>query len=434
MSNAVFPFLAGALVVPALAQEPTASSTPSSTPTSYPIECDPSDCDEPVECDEPTSLECDPDESAGSVELVLSATIEPRVADLEVVSMPSSSEAPNTSSDAPAGAPEVEPAPEYGLTGAWGGLRASLADRGIEFGASLILDTHQIASGGIDRDTITHSLFDFTASFDLAKLAGLKDAVLVADAYVINGRNPTDSVGDFQSFSSISAGHVAQLGQLYYEQYFLEQKLRVKLGKADTNSDFAAPDSSGDFVHSASAFSPTLVGMATYPNPATCALAFWQPNEAFYVGARVYDGATNAGIATGGHGPSTFFGSPSDLFLICESGYRWTCCADDLAGRFTLGAWRHTGDFDRFAGGTEDGTEGWYASVDQELARLGGDGGGALAAFLQWGNADQDVADVDSHFGAGLACTGCCGRADDSLGFYVSSVGFSEGAGTSADS
>ncbi|MBK7877026.1 MAG: carbohydrate porin [Planctomycetes bacterium] len=255
----------------------------------------------------------------------------------------------------------------------------------------------------------------------------------MANAYIVNGRNPSDSVGDFQSFSSISAGHVAQLGQLYYEQYLFDQKLRLKLGKADTNADFAAPDSSGEFTHSASAFSPTTFSMATYPNPATCIAAFWQPNESWYASVGVYDGATNAGYNTGGRGPSTFFGAPSDLFLIGEAGFRWTSGKDDLAGRFSVGGWRHTGDFDRFTGGTEDGTGGWYVIADHEVARLSGDEGGTLAAFLQWGSADEEVAEVNKHFGAGFALNGCCGRSDDSLGMYVSSVGFSEGAATSAD-
>lgn len=345
--------------------------------------------------------------------------------------MPSSSEAPNTSSDAPADAPEVEPAPEYGLTGAWGGLRASLAERGIEFGASLILDTHQIASGGIDRDTITHSLFDFTASFDLAKLAGLKDAVLVADAYVINGRNPTDSVGDFQSFSSISAGHVAQLGQLYYEQYFLEQKLRVKLGKADTNSDFAAPDSSGDFVHSASAFSPTIVGMATYPNPATCALAFWQPNEAFYVGAQACTTARR-----------TRASRPADTDRARSSARRrtssWIARAaiagraaptiSPAASRSAPGVTRGTSIASRAAPRTAP-RAGTPRSI--RSSRVSAATGAARSRRSSSGATRTRTSPTSTATSArALACTGCCGRADDSLGFYVSSVGFSEGAGT----
>lgn len=415
MRNTVSFLLAGVLAASALAQQPSPTdSSAASAESVYPIECD-----------EVASANS---EDAGIDELALGTDVEIRVAVLESVAA-EADEAPTPVADA-----AEEEACSYGLTGDWGGLRKQLEDKGITFGASLIFDLHQIASGGVDRDTIGHTYFDLTTTFDLAKLVGLSDAVLVADAYVINGRNPSDLVGDYQSFSSISADHVAQLGQLYYEQYLFDQKLRVKLGKADANVDFGAPDSSGEFVHSGAFYTPTMSELPTYQNPASAIAAFWQPNDRWSASLGVYDGATHAGINTGGRGPSTFFGDPDDLFVIGEASHRWTHGADDLAGRFTLGAWRHTGDFARFDGGTDDGTTGYYALADVELARVGeGDGQGTLAAFMQWGAADEDVADVDQHFAAGLSCSNICGCADDAVGFYVSSIGFSEGLGTSAD-
>lgn len=323
-----------------------------------------------------------------------------------------------------------------GLTGDWDGARTSLGDSGVDIKSSLIFDVNTIAEGGRERDTVGHSFFDLAVTFDLAKLANWSDAHIVADGYIVGGRNPSAEAGDFQAFSNTAAIRVTQLAQLFLEKRFFDQKLRVKLGKADANADFGAPDHGGDFIHTSAAFSPTIVGFTTFPNPSTCVVVSGSLTDALTLDAGVYDGATNAGTRTGGHGPSTFFGKPSDLFYIGEANYTWAVGEQDLAGRFALGVWHHTGNFANFDGSTDDGTSGYYALVDQELARLGAaDEPGTLAGFLQWGSADSDVAVADGHVGMGLTASGCCsGRPDDALGFYMSRANFSNESGIAAAS
>jgi porin len=334
----------------------------------------------------------------------------------------------------------VEAAPEEasaghdfaGLTGDWAGVRARLADTGVEVGASLWFDVYNIASGGLERETSTGSYLDLLATFDLETLCGLEQAAIVANAYAINGTNPSDHAGDFQYFSNIAnTDHVEQLGQLFYEQYLFDEQLRIKLGKTDANAEFAVVQNGLEFVSSSAGFSPTIFAMPTYPNPATCVSAFYDPSEHWHFGAGVWDGAANAGFSTGSRGPSTFFGSPSDLFLIAEGNYLWSAGEDELAGRVALGGWHHTGDFATFSGGNDEGSGGLYAICEQELSRVGD---GTLASFLQYGSADEDVSDCDRHLGAGVTLTGCCGRADDAVGFYFSQAHFSEAAGTTASS
>lgn len=339
-----------------------------------------------------------------------------------------------SAADAPAEASDAADEP-HGLTGDWDGARSRLADQGIEIAGSLIFDTHRIAEGGIERRTVGHTLVDVNASFDLAKLAGWDDALVVADAYFANGRNPSASAGDYQSFSNISVSrNYAQLAQLYLEKSFFDQRLRLKLGKADANADFAAPDHCGAFLNSAAAWSPSMFPFPSYPNPATCIVMSGQLTESWTLAAGVYDGAGNTGLRTGGHGPGSFFGDPSDTFYIGELGHTWTLGDDELAGHCALGAWWHTGNFDAFSGGVDDGTNGHYAFVDQELARLGAaDEPGTLSAFVQWGGADDDVAPVDAHYALGVVAEGVgAGRPDDAFGCYWSRVRFSEGAGLSA--
>jgi porin len=318
----------------------------------------------------------------------------------------------------------LEAEPEAG----WAGLRARLEERGTSFTASLWLDAHRVASGGLERGNVVNSFFDATATFDLDALCGVPNALVVLDAYAVNGRDVSELAGDAQVLSNTANDrHAEQLAQLYYEQSVLDGALRFKLGKADVNVDFAAVENGGEFIQSSAGFSPTIFALPTYPEPSCGGALFWQPAEHLSLGIGVFDGAANAGFHTGSRGPSTLFGAPSDLFSIAEGGATWSL--GELAGRVALGAWHHNGDFERFDGGSESGTGGSYALCEQELARWNDS---SVASFVQWGDADSGIAEIDGHVALGCIWTGLGERTDDALGVYWTRAHFASGLGTSA--
>jgi porin len=330
--------------------------------------------------------------------------------------------------------PAVEGKPVYGLSGSWGGVRDSLFERGIALNFSLTFEANRVLSGGLVQHTTGHALYDLNASFDLERIAGWKDAQLSVEAYAVHGHDPSLDVGDYQVFSDYSTDERAQIAQVFYEQWFAERTLRLKLGKLDANSDFGLPGTEVESIHSGKWYSPTTFPMVTYPNPAFGMLAGWVPDEDWSLQLGVYDGATALGVETGGLGPATFFGDPEGNFCIGELARRWRVGARELAGGATLGAWRHTGTFDEFSGGTTNGTGGFYGTLDQEFSHAAeGESGGTQSAFLQLGLADEEVSPVDTHLGLGFRWAGACSaRPDDAFGLYVSRVHFSEGAGFSA--
>jgi porin len=129
----------------------------------------------------------------------------------------------------------------------------------------------------------------------------------------------------------------------------------------------------------------------------------------------VFVGAGQEGIQTGERGPSTLLGDPSDLFVIAEVGYE--CASRTLPGRVSVGAFEHTGTFARFDGGSEDGTSGLYAVLEQTVnvqAR-------PFDLFLQLGEADDSVAAITRHVGIGATAGDVImpGRSD-ALGVGVS--------------
>jgi porin len=159
--------------------------------------------------------------------------------------------------------------------------------------------------------------------------------------------------------------------------------------------------------------------------------------EGVYVTAGAFDGAMQEGVPTGSRGPDTLFGPPSDTYLAAEAGLTWTGGDAGRVGRLAVGAWHHTGTFDRLAGGTRDGASGGYVVLDQTLFRENADAeddAQGLGAFAVLDAADDDVFEVDHHVAAGLAWTGLLdGRDADVVGLGATWVHFSADAGFPGD-
>jgi carbohydrate-selective porin OprB len=141
----------------------------------------------------------------------------------------------------------------------------------------------------------------------------------------------------------------------------------------------------------------------------------------------VFDGALQEGRTTGELGPKTLYDDPSDLYLVGEVGFQLGDC------QLKLGVSHHTGTFDEFDGGTQNGNTGFYALLDASLWKENPDDDEdeqGLGGFLVYDTAESDVTEVDQHFGGGLAWTGALpGRDSDVIGMGASYAHFSGGAG-----
>ncbi len=325
------------------------------------------------------------------------------------------------------------------LLGELFGLRSGLEEAGIAIDATLVFDASAAWAGGVSRRSVSRALLDVGASFDLERILGLAGGTVFVDVQWQNGRNGSAAVGDIQGFSNIDAPNRTQLNELWYEQTLLDGRLRLKVGKLDANGEFAFVDGGGEFLNSSMGFSPTIFTLPTYPDPAFSVNVFAYPTEFLYVGFGVYDGSGALGVETGRRGLRTFFADNADeLFLVGEVGFTYDLF-DGLAGRIAAGGWGHTANFERFDGGVEDGTAGFYFLVDQRLWRENSadeEDEQGVAAFFQLGWADEDVSEIALHVGGGATWTGLLpGRDEDVLGFGVTWVQLSDepGAGFGED-
>jgi porin len=326
-------------------------------------------------------------------------------------------------------------------TGDWGGVRTTLEDHGLFVAGSYTFDWSSVWSGGVKNVASTRSLFDLNLTLDFERAFELHGGTLFFDYYSTDGRGGSDDVGDFQAFDNIQTGrNLDQIAELWYEQRFFENdRLRVKFGKIEANSEFAFLDSAAGFINSSAAFSPTMAGFPTYPDPATGVVVFGYPTDWWYIGGGFFDGATVDGYPTGYRGIEHFHSDDESdsWFWIGETGFTWDEVASLGRGRVSAGFTYHTAEFETFAGETEDGAGSFYAGIEQQLTRRGDDEELAekgLYVFARVGCADEDVSEASFHAGAGVSILGTFStRDDDEAGVYYSYVDLSDADGAGFD-
>ncbi|MFM1873039.1 MAG: Porin precursor [Planctomycetota bacterium] len=325
-------------------------------------------------------------------------------------------------------------------TGDWAGLRPRLEDLGIEVSGGYTSDWSAAFSGDVRRRDSYSSLLDFNAAFDLEHLVGWARTIAFVDFYALQGRDPSDDIGDAQGVSNLQGDDREILAELWVETWLSDQ-WRLKVGKIDFNSEFAFNELGGEFVNSTAAVPPTIVAYPTYPDPATAVNLFYHHDDSTYVGFGAFDGAGAEGYSTGKKGLLGIVETDdSDAwFLTAEVGTAWTGGGRWGSGRAAIGGWHHTADFAEFAGSTSSGTSGGWLTLEQTFWRENpdrDDDGQGFGAYTMLGYADDAVSAFGNSLALGLTWTGALpNRDDDVIGLGLFRVDLSDepGAGTPDD-
>lgn len=323
------------------------------------------------------------------------------------------------------------------LTGDWNGARASMEEAGVSFAGSLEIHFGSVLEGGLRRAFSARYMLDGAVTLDMGKIASIAGGKVYLDAYLTRVDGGSRDTGDIQGISNIDSGDDrGQVGEVWWEQTLDDKKVRFKIGKIDANSEFFFPGISSYNLHAAAAMTPAVAATAAFPDPAFGAVLFVYPCEHFYAGGGVFDGATLDGYPTGERGPQTFFSdNDSSSWIFCgETGVTWKSLGDMGKGRVSVGFNHHTGEFERFDGGTHNGSTALYAIAEQQLWQAGKgeeDADRGVYAFLQYGHGESSVNNVENHVGLGLTCVGCMEqRPKDAAGVYCSWVDLSDAPGS----
>jgi porin len=226
------------------------------------------------------------------------------------------------------------------------------------------------------------------------------------------GHSGGEYVGDAQGFSNIDDVPRTHLYELWFQQKLLADKLRVKAGKIDANSEFAVVQSAGDFLNSSMGYSPTILAFPTYPEPQLGLNAFVEPREHYHVGMGLFRTAHDGDM------------------LIAEGARDWKLGEQELAGRSSFGVWRLTGPVACFDGDYMPGTQGFYMVTEQSVwsrKRSEPDGEEKLSAFLQYGQANGEVSRFTRHLGGGIVLESpFAARPHDAIGLAATSARFTD--------
>ena len=287
-------------------------------------------------------------------------------------------------------------------TVAWRDVR----DHGVSLQGVLIYDwsveLHPDESTGFGRYS-----FDLGVPVDGSKLWHLEgSSAMVRLRHHVNNFGH-DELGEMQLYSNIDGSSRTNLYEAWFEQRLASDKLRLKMGKIDANTEFATVQTAGDFLNSSMGYSPTVIAFPTYPEPKLGFNAFLRPTRNNSVGVGVFQTATAGTLA------------------VVEPARSWTLGESEKAGRASVGFWRLGGNPGRFDGTTSSGTLGLYSVIEQAVWRQS-EGERALSGFLQIGVADGHVSPIEKHVGGGAVLQGTFHRRpQDSVGVATTWVRFS---------
>jgi porin len=312
--------------------------------------------------------------------------------------------------------------PRSSLTGDWVGLRPALERRGLTISSAVTSDLSRIRSSSIGSYEVGRALLDAAIELDLDAMAGWKGATIRLQYLDKVGGNGTDCAGDNQGFSNIDAPSFRGLGEAWIEQRLLDDHLRLKVGRVDANSEFAANHSSAEFLNSSMGYSPTILLFPTYPNPKFGVNAFVTPARWLRIGAGVYDGVAREDECSP---------QPDDgLFTVGEVTTSWAFAG--RVGALSVGAWHNSSQLFRLDDGVAEGTAGWFLSAEHSLWHAEGsdptnDDEPHVDLFVKYGSSDPAVSEIARHIGAGLVARGIVpSRPADAVGFGVTRIVLSD--------
>ncbi|MBF0532216.1 MAG: carbohydrate porin [Candidatus Omnitrophica bacterium] len=316
--------------------------------------------------------------------------------------------------------------------------RAVLEEKGLTLRAKSIEDFVSVLHGGISHKDTWNGLLDFGVNYDFGKLGIIPGGTFFFRGAEIHGnQRPTvDLVGDAQGVDGFEGAHGFRVYEMGYEQNLLKDKLSLRAGVLDINSDFAFSDiASVLFMNSALCITPTLVNnisTPTYPITAAGFRTKYAITENITFMAGVWDG--DAGTSEDNkHNLHIKWKNKDGLLSITQTDFKYILpgVGDKLPGTFKLGGWYDSKSFNDVVNTDDNGDAvrhhgnfGGYFIWDQMLWREKDDQG--LSMFWEIAGAPKDRNTVSQHLAGGFTYTGLVpGRDQDQCGIAVTNAYFS---------
>lgn len=145
-----------------------------------------------------------------------------------------------------------------------------------------------------------------------------------------HGRGLTiDFVGDTQVLSNIdSFKNITQIGEYWWEGALFHDRITIRLGKQDVNTEFLFMEIAADFTHSTFGLSPSAA-LPTYPDQSMAAVILAKLSDSVLLKFGIWDALTE-GRDWGISGNNT-------IVAIGEVEYTYTMFDGTMGGKLDLG-------------------------------------------------------------------------------------------------
>jgi porin len=337
------------------------------------------------------------------------------------------------------------------LTNGFFGLGDGLAESGIEIGMNATQIYQHNACGGISthrRAGRYSGSYDVELEVDFEKLFGIEGGrlyMLTEGKWSQSAGINNPAVGSVFNVNGDGAPRRAiDITELWYEQLFPAQELRLRFGKMDLTGGFEhrncpvsfdcssyANDETTQFLNGALVNNPTI----PFPENGLGVAAHYEPDNFWYASAAVADAQADLRET----GFETTFGGEDYFFYIAETGITpvFGSANGSLPGAYRIGLWydpqpkANTDLADEGKSYSDD--VGFYVTCDQMLTKenTSPDDSQGLGVFFRYGYADGKRNDVTDFWSMGFQYQGLFeGRDEDVLGAGFAHGTFSDKAST----
>ena len=259
------------------------------------------------------------------------------------------------------------------MTEDWFGYEKKLEKQGINTGFSTINEVWGNTMGGIKPGCVTTSLLQAAITLDLDKLMGWKGASFYSRWLYLYGQDPSANlVGDVFTVSNIAGYSTLRNIDLWIEQKLFDDKIALRVGQMEADSDFAISDYGSLFINSTfgwPAFLYTSIPNSgpNYPVGAPGVYLKLKPIEPVTLKFAAYQGDVYAQNVNN-HGFDWNLSAENGFFYMSEADYHYECF---LPGQVKAGAWFFSGAFPSVnnPNTTLWGNTGYYGIIDQMLYR-----------------------------------------------------------------
>ena len=280
----------------------------------------------------------------------------------------------------------------------WKDGYAGLSRHGVSVGGWVQLDGSSVPVGGQPNPDgfLGQYLIDLAATVDTNKLLHWPGGTLTVEGQSHSGANILEKqLPAIQDPNNMDAPPGTWLAQLMYEQDMLRGKVQAQAGLMYVDSRFLKVPHGDNFISldfSSDASISTFV-LPTYPKGA------WGGDVTVAPGK----GLSFAGGIYNNHSTELDYDPGGNLWITEEA---WQGQRHGRPYKLQVGAWRDTGVFQRFQGGTVDHASGMYLVASGKLWQPEGESDRGVGMFFQYGMGPAAVAVVHHHVGAGVVWDG----------------------------